>query len=159
VDSEAEDVHVLLQDLGGERAEWWRETSGADPARTVMELRIPPHRGAVWVARHWATDRAAECGVASDLLPDIALLTSELVGNVVVHGSGGEVEVRFSVLDGDVTVQVSDACLDPPELRDTGPEIPGGQGMRLVDLIATRWGHHQRPEGGGKTVWFSIDAR
>ncbi|WP_454048698.1 ATP-binding protein [Cellulomonas sp. Marseille-Q8402] len=153
---EAPDVHVLRQDLDGHRAEWWRESGGAVPARTVMELRVPPQRGAVWVARHWTTDRARDCGVRPDLLPDIALLTSELVGNAVVHGPGGDVEVRFSVLGGQVVVEVSDDSPDPPEVRDTGPDTPGGQGMRLVSMLATRWGHRARPEGRGKTVWFSL---
>ncbi|MDT0164633.1 ATP-binding protein [Actinotalea sp. AC32] len=152
----APEVHVLLQDLDGGGARWWLERGGPEPSRTVMTLRTPPRRGAVWVARHWTTDRAAESGVAPSRLPDIALLTSELVGNAVVHGSGGEVEVRFSVDPERVTVAVSDANLDPPEVRRTGPATPGGQGMRLVELLATSWGHHRLPQRRGKTVWFAI---
>lgn len=153
---EASDVHVLVQDLDSERVAWWREAAGPIPARTIMDLRMPPHRGAVWVARHWTTDRAEECGVPEDLLPDLALLTSELVGNVVVHGSGGEVEVRFSIAPGQATVEVSDASMKPPQIRDPEPGVPGGQGLRLVELIATQWGHRVLADSAGKMVWFNL---
>lgn len=153
---DAREVHVLLQDLDGGRPQWWRERSGAGPPRTVMELHVPPRRGAVWVARHWTTDRARDCGVPDGFLPDIALLTSELVGNAVVHGTGGEVEVRFSIDRGCVTVEVSDASAGQPRLRRPSPDTPGGQGLRLVSMLATHWGHRPRARGQGKTVWFSL---
>lgn len=156
MDIEADDVHVLLQGSDGERARWWRERSGAGPPRTVMELRMPSHHGAVWVARHWVCDRAEDRGVPVELLPDIALLTSELVGNALVHGTGGEVEVRFSLGDLQVTIEVSDSSPGRPEVRDTGPATPGGHGLRLVEMLAATWGYHVHPGGNGKTVWFSI---
>jgi anti-sigma regulatory factor (Ser/Thr protein kinase) len=153
---DAYEVHVLLQNLDGRRPQWWRERSGAGPPRTRMELHLPPRRGAVWVARHWTTERAQDCGIPDDALPEIALLTSELVGNAVVHGTGGEIEVRFSVDSGCVTVEVADTSAGQPELRDHGPETPGGQGLRLVSMIATRWGHRPRTGRRGNIVWFSL---
>jgi anti-sigma regulatory factor (Ser/Thr protein kinase) len=149
-------VHVLVQDLDGDRVEWWREDVGIEPALTVMDLRVPPHRGAVWIARHWVTDRAEQSGAAPEARLDIALLTSELVGNVVSHGSGGEVEVRFIALDSQVTIEVSDSSPLTPLLRGLDPEGLGGRGIQLVDLLATAWGYRARPEHLGKTVWFAI---
>jgi len=120
-----------------------------------MELRLP-RRGAVWIARHWAADRAREAGVSEDVLPDIALLTSELVGNSVVHARTGEVEVRIGVGAGRVTVKVRDTSPDPPVLRDTGTSTPGNEGLRLVAVIASSWGHQMYPDGRGKVVWFTL---
>jgi len=155
--TEGPDVHVLLQDLDGDRVVWWRESFGDHPAQTEIELRVPANRGVVWIARHWITDRARDSGVAAHLQLDIALLTSELVGNVLVHGCGGELEVRYRETSGRVTVEVSDTEPSPPVLRDTGPLTVGGQGLRLVDLLAARWGHRARSGTPGKTVWFAIE--
>ena len=155
--TEGSDVHVLLQDLDGDRVVWWRESFGDHPAQTEIELRVPANRGVVWIARHWITDRTRDSGVAAHLRLDIALLTSELVGNVLVHGCGGELEVRYRETSGRVTVEVSDTEPSPPVLRDTGPLTVGGQGLRLVDLLAARWGHRARSGTPGKTVWFAIE--
>jgi anti-sigma regulatory factor (Ser/Thr protein kinase) len=154
--SDAHEVHVLLQDLDGARPQWWCERSGAGPPRTVLELHVPPARGAVWIARHWASDRARESGVPEDSLPDIELLTSELAANAVVHGAGGEVEVRFWYDSGCVRVEVSDTSAGRPRVRHPNPETPGGQGLRLVSMLATEWGHGRRSGGTGNTVWFTI---
>jgi hypothetical protein len=32
-----------------------------------------------------------------------------------------------------------------------------GRGLRLVDSLALRWGHHGRA-GSGNTVWFEVSA-
>lgn len=156
--SDAYEVHVLLQDLDGGRPRWWRERSGAGPPRTVLELHVPPRRGAVWIARHWASDRARESGVPDDSLPDIELLTSELVANAIVHGPGGEVEVRFSADSDCVRVEVSDGSAGRPRVRRPDLDTPGGQGLRLVSMLATEWGHGRRPGRTGNTVWFTLSS-
>jgi|GEM_PF-7000016 len=48
---ELPDVHVLVQDLDGDRVQRWREPAGPDSTRVVMERRLPRRR-AVWIARH-----------------------------------------------------------------------------------------------------------
>lgn len=154
------DVHVLVQDVAGGRAQWTHvhapTLSGV--VVTAMELQTPARRGAVWVARHWTGDRAADWGIAPAVRPVLALLTSELVGNAVVHGlDGGEIEVRMGVSDTDVMVEVSDSSPDPPQMRDQEPATPGGQGLRLVDMMSASWGHHPRRRCPGKTVWFRLD--
>jgi anti-sigma regulatory factor (Ser/Thr protein kinase) len=85
----------------------------------------------------------------------VELLTSELVSNAVIHGGGAAVVVR-AVLDGDFfVVAVSDTGDALPVMRSTGPEVPGGQGMRLVDRLAAAWGVDPSDDGG-KTVWFRV---
>lgn len=120
-----------------------------------MELRLVARRLAVAEARHWVADRARELGLPERLVPVAELLTSELVANAVVHGpAGGKVTVRAERADGDLRVLVCDGSVDAPVLKDTPPEVPGGQGLRLVDRLASAWGVELGPPG--KVVWFTI---
>ncbi|MCU1431217.1 MAG: putative anti-sigma regulatory factor, serine/threonine protein kinase, partial [Actinotalea sp.] len=65
------------------------------------------------------------------------------------------ISVRVSADRRQVTVSVTDTSTDLPVVRSTGPDVPGGHGMRLVDRLASRWGVDVHPTGG-KTVWFSV---
>lgn len=120
-----------------------------------MHLQIPARRGAVPAARHWVTDVAARAGLDEELVAVVNLLTSELVANAVLHGAGPHVDIRVDVADGVFRLAVSDTGEQMPVVRTTGPEVPGGQGMRLVDMLATSWGVDPDP-GSGKTVWFTL---
>lgn len=122
-----------------------------------LRARLPARRGAVRAARHWATARAAELGVRGDAIRVVELLTSELVANAILHAMAEEIEVSAVLRDGHFTVGVTDAGAGMPVVRTTGPEVPGGQGLRLVERLADRSGV-DRHEPAGKTVWFSIAA-
>jgi len=90
--------------------------------------------------------------------PDLELLLTELVSNVVRHsGLGPEetMEVVVHIEPKHVRVEVRDAgtwipAPQEPALQD---ERTGGFGLTLVDEIANRWGIL---EGGGTTVWFEL---
>ncbi|GEA86117.1 ATP-binding protein [Cellulomonas cellasea] len=151
------DEHVLLHDVPSGRAQWTHEQIGPAGLLVVAkELRMPAHRGAVWVARHWTSDRAEDWGISSEIQAVLALLTSELVGNAIVHALGGEIEVRMSLALTGLTVAVSDSSQDSPQIRDPDPQTPGGLGLPLVDMMSASWGHHPRPARPGKTVWFRL---
>jgi hypothetical protein len=51
---------------------------------------------------------------------------------------------------------MSETVLPLPEMRPSNPppHQGGGHGLRLVDLVADRWG----VERGSTRVWFEIDA-
>lgn len=120
-----------------------------------MELRLAARRPAVAEARHWVAARAREQEVPEHLLPVVELLASELVANAVLHGpDGGDVTVRTERADGHFQVVVRDESAATPTVRDTPPDVPGGQGMRLVDRLATTWGVEVGPPG--KAVWFRV---
>lgn len=120
-----------------------------------MELRLDARRSSVAEARRWVVERAREESLDDRATQVVELLTSELVTNAMRHGpADGDVVVSAARLDGHFTVAVRDGSQDPPAVRDTPPEVPGGQGLRLVDRLATSWGVD--PGAPGKVVWFRL---
>lgn len=119
-----------------------------------MELRTTLGQDPVEVsqARHLLARQLALWGVAED---DVAvLLVSELVTNALIHGVP-PVELRAQRTPDGLRVEVRDNAPDQPVVRDTPLDVPGGQGLRLVEALASRWGWVAA--GVGKAVWFEID--
>ena len=121
-----------------------------------------PRLSSVPAARHWIWQAyCGHCapGVNRSLLE---LLTTEVVANAVLHGTG-EVVVDLTCTEQLVRVAVSDASPLLPRLRRDGPEVVGGHGVALVDTLASRWGVQEAAgtpagtgAGTGKTVWFEL---
>jgi anti-sigma regulatory factor (Ser/Thr protein kinase) len=122
---------------------------------TTADLHVTAERGALPRARSWVCDQARLHGLSAPLTQVVELLTSELVANAVTHGSGPRVLLRAGVEGDFFVVSVDDGSDAMPVMRSTGPEVPGGQGMRLVDRLAESWGVDPA-SGGGKTVWFRV---
>lgn len=89
------------------------------------------------------------------VLADAELLTSEVVSNAIMHGAP---PLLLSVALGDdhLSVEVSDGSDVVPSLvtADSEPDSVSGRGLRIVQLIATRWGIDTTDRG--KTVWFRV---
>jgi anti-sigma regulatory factor (Ser/Thr protein kinase) len=94
------------------------------------------------------------------------LLTSELVTNSVLHsasgGDGGKVTIVVLEVPGEaenpglVRVEVTDdGAPGLPSPRPAGECDENGYGLRLVDMLAARWGCDGH-EGGATTTWFEI---
>jgi anti-sigma regulatory factor (Ser/Thr protein kinase) len=85
----------------------------------------------------------------------VLLLTSELVSNAVVHGSGPP---RLDVLvDGEhVTVGVTDGGDGTPAPSPRFDWPNGRNGLRLVQALADTWGVEYTPGQPGKRVWFDL---
>lgn len=128
--------------------------SNPDPMATA-ELYLDARPSSIRTARQWAVKHARDAEVAPRVVRVVELLTSELAANALAHGPTEPVSVRVG-LDGDhFVVRVTDEGDELPVVRDTGPSVPGGQGMRLVERLADRWGVEVHPQGG-KTVWFAV---
>jgi anti-sigma regulatory factor (Ser/Thr protein kinase) len=82
------------------------------------------------------------------------LLTSELISNVVRH-VGSPMTLRALSEGSTLRIEVDDTSSEPPVLRARDPGEPSGNGILLVDQLATNWGTDIRSDG--KTVWFEID--
>jgi len=94
-------------------------------------------------------------------LDDIVLLASEITSNAVRHtasGDGGsfDVTVSFFAAGDCVRVEVADQG-SASEPRMTGEDDLGGRGLRIVEVLADRWGH--AGDELGRVVWFEVTAK
>jgi anti-sigma regulatory factor (Ser/Thr protein kinase) len=121
----------------------------------MMELHLPAVRSSPSVARAQVAGASSLSAFDGHLL---ALLTSELVSNAVLHaGMASTEDIVVKVVDGDsLRVEVIDEGpgFDPTRRRThAGPK--GGFGLRFVDQLAARWGTER--EDGHNKVWFELD--
>ena len=116
-------------------------------------ITCPPETASIRVARQ-AILEMLELDPAT--AEDVALLVSELVANAVLHGRT-DFDVTATREADVVRIDVTDRCPTPPSMKRYGPEAPTGRGLRLVDLLAHRWGVEPEVPGPGKTVWFEIE--
>ena len=92
-------------------------------------------------------------GLPEELIDKARLLTSELVTNALMYGSG-ELEMRVRASPDEVSVEVFDQSDEDPHLLPLDPDLPRGSGLRLVEAIASNWGVSHFPRG--KAVWFVV---
>lgn len=106
----------------------------------------------VRTARLFVVDRLQEWR-CDDLVDGVALLTSELATNAVVHtGQPFTVSVERS---GDrIRVEVVDLDASPPQPFTIDDDQGLFHGLNVVESLATAWGTDARP--GGKVVWFEL---
>jgi anti-sigma regulatory factor (Ser/Thr protein kinase) len=114
---------------------------------------------AAWRARRLVEDEL-EGRVPAGVLPDVALLVTELVANGVRHGGADEtsaVDVRIEARATALHVEVANPIR--ADVGVVGPRAPdlvggGGLGLHIVDRVASRWGVIDEP---CTTVWFELD--
>ena len=117
----------------------------------VVALR--PEPAAVGAARRLLLHEALD----DDLNHTVCLLVSEVVTNSVRHaGLNGRDRIVLAARLAREFVRV--------EVRDSGPGFDpevrhevSGYGLRMVDMLASRWGV-DRDEKGCR-VWFEVDRR
>ena len=117
------------------------------PATTACTRAFAGHPGSVATARAWVTGFVP----GSPAADDVALLTSELVTNAILHSAsrlpGGQVTVSVQTADGMVRVDVTDQGELPPRFpRNRGL----GQGLALVAALADVFG------ADGPDRWFAV---
>ena len=88
-----------------------------------------------------------------DRLGTIALLTTELVTNAVVHARSVP-EVAVVLLRDRIRLEVADRSHLMPVLRQAGAEDTSGRGLHLLTDLSSAWGVETTPDG--KVVWFEV---
>jgi anti-sigma regulatory factor (Ser/Thr protein kinase) len=90
---------------------------------------------------------------------EAVLLSSELATNALLHsasGAGGTFSVSVLVESGRLRVEVHDlGSATAPVIRRSGQPVESGAGLRIVEMMADRWGFYGKPSG--RVVWFEMD--
>lgn len=134
-----------------------RATSGTQnlvpEASPVRRQEFPPRPDIVADARRFVL---APLGATfTGITDDIALLTSELVTNAILHART-DLVLEVSVMGSTVRVCVSDQGPGKPLVRSFSATAGSGRGLRLLDTLSSDWGTDVHPHGG-KSIWFEID--
>jgi anti-sigma regulatory factor (Ser/Thr protein kinase) len=133
-----------LEDVNGSHderapAQAWRVQLAPDP-------RSPGE------ARRFVDRQLRDHGVPEQALDAALLVSSELVTNAYQHGEG-EIELRVSVEDDHVRIEVIDAGhRQAPAVRHRDTEEAGGWGLQIVDQLAAQWGVFE----GTTHVWADL---
>jgi len=115
--------------------------------------RFDPVAASVPAARRYVAARLATAAFAGDT-DTVLLLTSELATNAVRHAAT-PFWVDVEIDDRQATVSVTDDDgTNLPVPRHPTPDATNGRGLRIVDELATRWGHRPARQNG-KSVWFT----
>jgi anti-sigma regulatory factor (Ser/Thr protein kinase) len=128
-------------------------TDGAE-RRASLTVRLPRDPAAGAAARRIVRTRFGQF-VTDETLDDVLLVVSELVSNAVLHGTG-DIDLRVTYDGMRVTGDVADqgaGFAGPTHGR--APGQIGGNGLRIVDRVASCWGIHDH----SAHVWFEISDR
>lgn len=122
--------------------------------QSTLSHSWPAAAATVPEARRLVRDHLLERGEL-ELMDNAALLTSELVANVVLH-VGGTVDVSVTVRPGAVLIDITDESSALPQVRTFSAGALTGRGLRLVQALSADCGvRHNR---AGKTVWVHLTA-
>ena len=113
-----------------------------------------PTPEAVVAARRFVADLLCRWG-EDELVPDAALVTSEIATNAIQHGDSA-FRVRVSRSAGVIRISVEDAAAGHALLRTAADGDMNGRGVAIVEALSTRWGSLSLP--GGKAVWAELVA-
>jgi len=138
------------------------------PPAGSRTLRLPAAASAAVVSRRHVRQLLQAWQLAAVI--DMAeLMASELVANAVTAAQAPDGRVfpeeprlppkpsQLGVRRTEVSViiEVADPNPEPPVLQRPGPMDEGGRGLRIIEILATRWGYYAA-QGGGKVVWCEI---
>lgn len=124
----------------------------------AVEANVPGGPNAASRARRLVREKLSG-RVPADVLPDVALLVTELVANGVRHGgahAGTELHVRLEGRAQALHVEVHNPNHATGVPGQRAPDLMGGGGLGLhiVERVASRWGVREGPQ---TAVWFELD--
>jgi anti-sigma regulatory factor (Ser/Thr protein kinase) len=117
---------------------------------TSERIELPPDPASAGAARRFVVRLLSEPAAISEV---VVLLVSELASNAVLHART-PFELRVTIDDEKIRVEVIDANPVLPVLKEYATESVTGRGLHIVADEADRWGCERR--GAGKVVWFEM---
>ncbi|MFD5929452.1 ATP-binding protein [Streptomyces sp. NPDC060333] len=117
------------------------------------------------VARRLAATRLDAWGYPYDTPAhdEVTLIVAELTANAVRHGHVPGRDFRLTLTaapGGGLRVEVTDTRAEAvPRVTPERPLANDGRGLRLVQVLASRWGWDARAAGPGKTAWAEYGVR
>ncbi len=125
----------------------------------MFHVVLPPSPRSVGVARwlisEWCAPWVKSSQVSEDTVEALLLLSSEVVTNAVVHGSG-MVRVALSRRGDSLRLEVSDEGGGMPLIGAQREDAESGRGMAMVEMLSQRWGTELDEGPLGKKVWFEL---
>ncbi len=120
----------------------------------IRSRTFPAVAQSVAAARAFATQSLEDGPMDHATLEDVRLMVSELATNAIQHVmSSFHLTIHHTA--GEVRVEVTDYGSGTPAMRAAVPNALDGRGLRIVDMLSTRWGVETEAQPG-KTVWFSL---
>jgi anti-sigma regulatory factor (Ser/Thr protein kinase) len=102
--------------------------------------------------RH-VTAMVAADAAGAEFVDDAAMVTSELVTNALRAGAA-RIRLQLGTDDTVLRIGVRDDATGTVESTQTDPLALDGRGLRIVDMLADRWGVDELPTG--KLVWADL---
>lgn len=124
---------------------------GDETPEHYSEVFVPTAE-AVVAARRFVADLLCRWG-EDELVPDAALVTSEIATNAMQHGDSA-FRVRVSRSAGVIRVSIEDAGAGHAQLRTPAETDMNGRGVAIVEALSIRWGSLTLREG--KAVWAEL---
>jgi len=126
---------------------------------TANVVRLRHQLMAVSAARRRVRGELAAAGVSREVLDDVEVVLSELMGNSVRHAraiAGGFVLVGWRIGDDEVSIRVTDGgSASPVEAREASPLADSGRGLQIIERLARAWGVADHA-GSLRTVWAAV---
>jgi anti-sigma regulatory factor (Ser/Thr protein kinase) len=122
----------------------------------LLETELPNGPAAAAAARRSVASLRGP--LPETLLPDLALLVSELVTNSHRHAGireGDPITLRVLLDERTLRIEVADRGTERhPAMRE--PASEGGWGLHIVERLTDRWGSESSISG--TVVWFELDS-
>jgi anti-sigma regulatory factor (Ser/Thr protein kinase) len=125
-------------------------------AAPAGEIRVACSSAALAGVRDQVRATLSDEGCSEPRTRAAVLATSEIVTNAIRHASP-PIDVLVELIHDGVRIGVTDHAPDVLPAVSLAPGDAGGFGLRLVGLVADRWGI--LVEDDHKTVWAEIGAR
>jgi len=127
--------------------------------QSLDSLRLPHTAVAVAPARRRIRADLAALGLAEEVLDDVEVVVSELLGNSVRHArpiAGGILLLTWKVGEDELMIKVTDGGGGRGvEQREPAPLADSGRGLQIVQRLSRSWGVADHA-GGLRTVWASL---